>query len=120
MRDERKLVPSASAAGFGLTDRNGTPHPLDVLQVINGRLLIGFVAEIHKCETTLAARLPVEGQGAFAHLAVLTEQMREILPLSVPGEISNEDRQKKKLIKTSYLRTQAAQARGFRGDGSTV
>ena len=95
MRDERKLVPSASAAGVGLTDRNGTPHPLDVLQVINGRLLVGFVAEIHKSETPFAARLPIKGQGALAHLAVLAEQVNQILPLSVPGEVSNKDRQKK-------------------------
>ena len=85
----------SSAAGFGLTNRDGTTHPLNVLQVVDRRLLIGFVAEVHKSETTLATRLPIEGQGAFAHLAVLTEEMDEILPLSVPGEISDEDRQKK-------------------------
>ena len=45
-------------------------------------------------------------QGAFAHFAVLTEQINEILPLSVPGEISNKDRQKNELIKTAYLRIQ--------------
>ena len=37
--------------------------------------------------------------------------MREILPLSVPGEISNEDRQKKDWLKTVYLRTQADSSR---------
>lgn len=85
----------SSAAGFGLANGDGATHPLNVLQVVDCRLLIGFAAEVNKSETTLAARLPVEGQGAFAHFAVLTEQMNEILPLSVPGEISDEDRQKK-------------------------
>ena len=81
------------------------------MQVIDCRLLIGFAAEVNKSETTLAARLPVEGQGAFAHFAVLTEQMNEILPLSVPGEISNKDRQKNELIKTAYHRTQRPEAK---------
>ena len=61
-------------------------------------------------ETTLAARLSVQGQGTFAHFAVLTKQMNEILPLSVPGEISNKDRQKNELIKTAYHRTQRPRA----------
>ena len=99
------LIPE-STAGFGLTNGDGTSHPLDVLKVVNRRLLVSFAAEIHKCETTLATRLPIERQGAFAHFAVLTKQMDQILPLSVPGEISNKDRQKNELIKTAYPRTQ--------------
>ena len=87
----------SSAAGFGLANGDGATHPLNILQVVDCRLLVGFAAEVHKSETTLAARLPVEGQGALAHFAVLTEQMNEILPLSVPGEISDKDRQKKNL-----------------------
>ena len=103
------LIPE-SAAGFGLTNGDGTSHPLDVLKVVNRRLLVSFAAEIHKCETTLATRLPIERQGAFAHFAVLTKQMDQILPLSVPGEISNKDRQKKngsRLLTFAYKRTTA-------------
>ena len=41
--------------------------------------------------------------------------MNEILPLSVPGEISDKDRQKKELIKTAYLRTQRPDAEPSEG-----
>ena len=105
------LIPE-SAAGFGLTNGDGTSHPLDVLKVVNRRLLVSFAAEIHKSETPLATRLPIKGQGAFAHLAVLAEQVNQILPLSVPGEVSNKDRQKKtgsRVFTFAYKRTTADQ-----------
>ena len=56
-------------------------------------VLVSFAAEIHKSGNTCDPS-PGQGQGAFAHLAVLAEQVNQILPLNVP-EVSNKDRQKK-------------------------
>ena len=111
---------TGSAAGFGLANRDGTTHPLNVLQVIDGRLLIGFVAEINESESALATGLPVERQRAFAHFAVLTEKVNQILPLSVPGEISNKDRQKKDWFNTltiAHKRIRAGASGGWINPG---
>ena len=105
----------ALAAGFCLAHGNAASHPFDVLKIVDGGLLVSFVCEVHKGEATLASGLAVKRHRALAHLAVLTEEMNQILPLSVPGQIPNEDRQKKaywQFISFSH-RVPGAQANRF-------
>ena len=96
-----------SAAGFSLANGDATPHPFDVLKIINGGFLIRRIGEIHKCKSAFSARVPVQRQRAFADLAVLAEQVNEVLSLSVPGEIANEDRQKNAEQQSTHHRTWA-------------
>ena len=96
-----------STAGFSLANGDATPHPLHVLKIINGGFLIRRIGEIDKCKSAFSARVPVQRQRAFADLPVLTEQVNEVLSLSVPGEIANEDRQKNAEQRLAHHRTWA-------------
>ena len=97
----------SSASGFSLANGDATPHPLDVLKIFNGGFLIRRIGEIYKCKSTFSARVPVQRQRAFADLAVLAEQVYEVLSFSVPGEIANEDRQKNAEQRLTHHRTWA-------------
>ena len=67
-----------------------TRHPED------HRWLFFFVsvAEVNEGETALTTCLPVEGHRTLADFSVLAEQVDEVFSLCVPGEITNENRQK--------------------------
>ena len=84
----------ASAFRLGLAHGDATTHPFNVLEVVDRRGFIRFIRQVDEGEAPLAAGFTVQGHGALAHFAVLAEEMDEVLSLSIPGEISNEDRQK--------------------------
>lgn len=83
-----------SAAGLSLTDSDVASHPLDVLKIVDGGCFVSFIDKINETKAALAAGVPVEGKGALADLAVLTEEVNQILPLSVPGQVADENGQK--------------------------
>lgn len=92
--DERQTSPG-SAPRFCLTNGDAATHPFNVLQIVDGGFFIRSTGEVDKGKATLAAGFPIQRQRTLADLAVLAEQMNEVFSLSVPGEIANENRQKK-------------------------
>ena len=67
--------PLDSAAGLSLTDGDVATHPLHVLEIIDGGCFVSLVDKVNEAEAALAAGVPVEGKGALADLAVLTEEV---------------------------------------------
>ena len=94
------MIPNAfqdepcSATRFSNTHGDGTTHPFDILKIVDGGLFFSRVAEINEGESTLTTGLTVEGHRALADFTVLAEQVNEVFSLCVPGEITNENRQK--------------------------
>ena len=88
------MNPLESAAGLSLTDSDVASHPLHVLKIVDGGCFVSFIDKINETKAALAAGVPVEGKGALADLAVLTEEVNQILPLSVPGQVADENGQK--------------------------
>ena len=82
------------ATRLSLANRDVAAHPLNVLEIVDGRSLVCLIDKVNETEATLAAGVPIEGQGALAHLSVLTEQVDEIFPFCVPGQVSDENGQK--------------------------
>ena len=83
-----------STARFCLANGDVASHPLNVLQIIDCRGFISLIHKVNEAETTFAAGVSVKGQRAFADFAVLTKEVYEVVPLSVPGQVANENRQK--------------------------
>ena len=83
-----------STTGLCLANGDVATHPLNVLQVVDRRGFVSLVYKVDESETTLAAGVPVEGQGALADFAVLTKQVDEVVTLSVPGQVADENCQK--------------------------
>jgi hypothetical protein len=96
----RAMIPNAfhdepcSAARFSNTHRDGTTHPFDILKIVDGGLFFSRVAKVNEGESALTTGLTVEGHRALADFTVLAEQVNEVFSLCVPGEITNENRQK--------------------------
>jgi hypothetical protein len=59
--------------GCGLVDTDHAAHPLHILEVIDGFLLYGIIAELDKCKTALATCLAIKGKAALANFAILPE-----------------------------------------------
>jgi hypothetical protein len=59
------------------------------LEVVDGLLLGSIVAEFHEGETALTAGLTVERQAALADFAVLAEQIKQVLALSLEREVAD-------------------------------
>ena len=91
-------VTRTSTPRFRLSYGNIATHPFDILKIVNGFGLVSRLAEINEGETSLTTRFPVQGHGAFGDVSVLAEQMLEVLSLSVPGEISDENCQKRRPV----------------------
>jgi hypothetical protein len=52
--------------------------------------LLGIgVSQLNKGKAPFAPRLPIKGKTALAHLAVLTEQVNEILAFGFKREVAN-------------------------------
>ena len=67
------------------------PHPLHVLKIVDGFLLVGIVDHLDESETAFAAGLTVQGQAAVLDLAVLTEEIEEMLLLRLERKIADVD-----------------------------
>jgi hypothetical protein len=87
--DERR-----SAAGLSNAHGDGTSHPFDILKIVDGFFFFVSAVEVNEGEATLTTGLTVEGHRALADFSVLAEQVDQVFPLCVPGEITNENRQK--------------------------
>jgi hypothetical protein len=79
------------ATGLGLVDADHPVHPFDVLEIVDGLLLLGIIGQFDECEAALATGFPIQGQAALANLSVLTEQVTEILLLGIEREVAYVD-----------------------------
>jgi len=83
---------AATAAAFTggcFVDADHATHPLDVLKIVDGFLFVSIVRHFDESEAALAASLTIERQAALADLAVLAEQVKQILLFSLEREVSN-------------------------------
>ena len=76
-------------SGGGLVDADHAAHPLHILQVVDGALLRLSIGQLDKCKASFAARFPIEGEAALAHLAISGEQVNEILAFGFKREVAN-------------------------------
>ena len=58
------------------------------MEIVDGFLLIGVVAHLDKSEAALTAGFPVEGQAALLDLAVLAEEIKQILLFGLEREVA--------------------------------
>jgi len=70
-------------------DADHATHPLHVLEVVNGLLLVGFVGHLDEGETALTAGFTVEGKAALGHFAVLAEEVKQILLFGLEREVAD-------------------------------
>ena len=82
---------TAAFTGGGLVHADHAAHPLHVLEVVDGLLLSGVVAEFNEGETALAAGFTVEGEAALADFAVLPEEIKQVIALGLEREVANVD-----------------------------
>ena len=88
------LDEQCSAAGLSNAHGDGTSHPFDILEIVDGFFFFVSAVEVNEGEAALTTGLTVEGHRALADFSVLAEQVDQVFPLCVPGEITNENRQK--------------------------
>jgi hypothetical protein len=82
---------TAALAGGGFVHADHATHPLHILEVVDGLLLSGVVAELHESETALAAGFTVEGEAALADFAVLPKEIKQVFALGLEREVANVD-----------------------------
>jgi hypothetical protein len=80
---------ATSFAGCGLVDPDHPAHPLHVLEVVDGLLFGGVIGEFNEGEAALATGFPIEGQAALTDLAVLAEEIKQILAFGLEREIAD-------------------------------
>ena len=94
---------TARLTGLGFVHADVAAHPLDVLQIINGLLLIGFAGHIDKAKAALASGLAIQRQAALFDRSIFSEKAVEIFLFAIPGEIADVDGQKKMPVRRSTL-----------------
>jgi hypothetical protein len=82
---------AAALAGGGFVNADHATHPFHILEVVDGLLLSGVVAELHESETALAAGFTVEGEAALADFAVLPKEIKQVFALGLEREVANVD-----------------------------
>ncbi len=82
---------ASATAGFSLVDAQGTPHQFSALEAIDGPGLHVVIGHLHKSETTLAASVPLQGEGAVHDIAETGEKFNNVLLLSAEGQIAYKD-----------------------------
>jgi hypothetical protein len=80
---------AGSGTGLGFVDANHATHPLDVLKIVDGFLLIAFGRHLHEGETALAAGVAIERNAALANSAILGEKALKVLNFGIEGEVPN-------------------------------
>ena len=94
---------AARLTGLCFVHADVAAHPLDVLQVINGLLLVGFAGHVDKAKATLASGFAIQRQAAFLDRSIFSEKAVEIFLFAIPGEIADVDGQKKLPVRRSTL-----------------
>jgi len=80
-----------SATGLSLVDPQGTAHQLGALQGLDGSILQAGIGHLHEGKATLAARIPLQGQGAVRHLSVGRKQLCNVFLFCAEGQIADKN-----------------------------
>ena len=80
---------TATGAGFSHVDPDHSAHPLHVLEIVDGLLLVSSVSHLNESEPTLTAGIAIERQAALANRAVLGEQALKVLHFGIEGEVAH-------------------------------
>ena len=89
---------AARLTGLGFVHADVAAHPLDVLEVINGLLLVGFAGHVDKAKAALASGLAIQRQAAFLDRAIFGEKAMEIFLFAIPRQIADVNGQKKRPV----------------------
>ena len=89
--------------GLGFVHADVAAHPFDVLQVIDGFLLIGFAGHVDKPKAALAPGFAIQRQAALFDRSIFSKKAVEIFLFAIPREIADVDGQKKMPVRRSTL-----------------
>ena len=89
---------TARLTGLGFVDADIAAHPLDVLKIINGLLLVCFAGHVDKAKAALASGLAIQRQAAFLDRAIFGEKAMEIFLFAIPRQIADVNGQKKRPV----------------------
>ena len=89
---------AATATGFSLVDPDHATHPLDILKFVDGLGFLGISGKLNKRKTTLATRVPIEGQAALLQLPILGKQALEVFHFGIEGKITHVNCHERKTI----------------------
>ena len=67
---------------------NHSPHPFNVLKIVNRFLFVCIVCHLNESKTTLAPRLSIEREAACLDFAVLAEQVEQVLLFRLEREVA--------------------------------
>jgi hypothetical protein len=82
---------TAIGAGFGFVHADATAHPLHILEIIDGLGFLVGAGQIDESKAAFPPGFPIQGQNAFAHFAVLCEEMLKVLSFGIEGEVAYEN-----------------------------
>ena len=82
---------TAALTRSGFVDADHATHPFDVLEIVNRFLLVFVAVHLNETEAALTTCFTVEGEAGALHFAVLAEQVKQVLLLSLEGEIADVD-----------------------------
>jgi hypothetical protein len=80
---------ATATTGFGFVNADHATHPLHILEIVNRFGFIGSVGELDEGKTPLATGFAIQRQAALTNLAVLAEQILDIIHLAVEGKIAD-------------------------------
>jgi len=89
---------TTATTGFSLINSNHATHPLDILKFVDGLGFLGITGKLNKSETTLATRVPIEGQAALLQLPILGKQTLEVFHFGIEGKITHVNCHERKTI----------------------
>ena len=89
---------TTATTGFSLINSDHATHPLDILKFVDGLGFLGITGKLNKSETTLATRVPIEGQAALLQLPILGKQALEVFHFGIEGKITHVNCHERKTI----------------------
>ena len=89
---------AARLTRLGFVDADVAAHPLNVLEIINGLLLVCFAGHVDKAKAALASGLAIQRQAAFLDRAIFGEKAMEIFLFAIPRQIADVNGQKKRPV----------------------
>ena len=89
---------TTATTGFSLINSDHATHPLDILKFVDGLGFLGISGKLNKRKTTLATRVPIEGQAALLQLPILGKQALEVFHFGIEGKITHVNCHERKTI----------------------
>ena len=89
---------TARLTGLGFVDADIAAHPLDVLKIINGLLLLCVAGHVDETKAALASGLAIQRQAALLYCSIFGEKAMEIFLFAIPRQIADVNGQKKRPV----------------------